>query len=142
MFSDHITTFCAPPTMYRYFIKYDLSKYDLSSLKHATVAGEALNPEVYNQWLQATGIKLMEGYGQTETTLTVANLFGMNPKPGSMGKPNPMYRVAVLNDDGSEAKIGETGEICIKRRRKRIEPAKAARGTYTRLLQRHRSRQH
>ena len=115
MFREHnITTFCAPPTMYRYFIKYDLSKYDLSSLKHSTVAGEALNPEVYNQWLKATGIKLMEGYGQTETTLTVANLFGMTPKPGSMGRPNPMYRVAVLDEDGNEARIGETGEICIK----------------------------
>ena len=83
MFKQYnITTFCAPPTMYRFFIKEDLSKYDLSSLKYATVAGEALNPEVYNQFLKATGIKLMEGFGQTETTLAIGIFVGMSAKPG------------------------------------------------------------
>ena len=110
----HITTFCAPPTMYRFFIKEDLSKYDLSSIEYATVAGEALNPEVYEQWKKATGLKLMEGFGQTETTLSIANLRGMTPKPGSMGKPSPMYDVDILLPDGTSAGVGETGEICIK----------------------------
>mgnify|MGYP004502095029 FL=1 len=109
----HITTFCAPPTMYRFFIKEDLSKYDLSSLEYCTVAGEALNPEVYEQWKKATGLQLMEGFGQTETTLTVANLRGMIPKPGSMGKPNPMYDVDIVDSDGKSVGIGETGEIVI-----------------------------
>lgn len=110
----NITTFCAPPTMYRFFIKEDLSKYDLSSLEYTTVAGEALNPEVFEQWKKATGLRLMEGFGQTETTLTVANLRGMVAKPGSMGRPSPMYDVDILLDDGTAASIGETGEICIK----------------------------
>ena len=110
----NITTFCAPPTMYRFFIKEDLSKYDLSSIEYATVAGEALNPEVYNQFLKATGIKLMEGFGQTETTLTVGNLVGMSPKPGSMGKPNPLYDADIVAADGTSCKAGETGEIVIK----------------------------
>lgn len=110
----NITTFCAPPTMYRFFIKEDLSKYDLSSIEYATVAGEALNPEVYEQWKKATGLKLMEGFGQTETTLSIANLRGMTPKPGSMGKPSPLYDVDILLPDGKSAGIGETGEICIK----------------------------
>lgn len=109
----HITTFCAPPTMYRMFIKEDLSKYDLSSVKHATIAGEALNPEVFRQFYNATGLELMEGFGQTETTLSIANLTGMTPKPGSMGKPVPLYDVKILRPDGSETDIGETGEICI-----------------------------
>ena len=85
----HITTFCAPPTMYRFFIKEDLSKYDLSSIKHAAIAGEALNPEVFQQFYNATGLKVMEGFGQTESTLMLGNLEGMTPKPGSMGKPTP-----------------------------------------------------
>ena len=110
----NITTFCAPPTMYRFFIKEDLSKYDLSSIEYSTVAGEALNPEVYEQWKKATGLKLMEGFGQTETTLAVANLWGMNPKPGSMGKPSPLYDIDILLDDGTSAGIGETGEIVIR----------------------------
>ncbi len=115
-----ITTFCAPPTMYRFFIKEDLSKYDLSSLKYATIAGEALNPEVFHQFKQATGISLMEGFGQTETTLSVANFVGMSPKPGSMGKPNPLYDVTIMLSDGSEAGVGETGEICIRLKDKPI----------------------
>lgn len=110
----NITTFCAPPTMYRFFIKEDLSKYDLSSLEYSTTAGEALNPEVYEQWKKATGLRLMEAFGQTETTLTVGNLRGMQTKPGSMGKPSPMYDIDIVLDDGTSADIGETGEIVVK----------------------------
>ncbi len=109
----NITTFCAPPTMYRFFIKEDLSKYDLSSLKYTTIAGEALNPEVYYKWLEYTGLRLMEGFGQTETTLTVANFIGDVPKPGSMGHPSPLYKVDILLADGRRAEVGETGEIVI-----------------------------
>jgi len=109
----NITTFCAPPTMFRFFIKEDLAKYDLSSLEYATVAGEALNPEVYQQFYKHTGIKLMEGFGQTETTLVAGNFIGMTPKPGSMGKPSPLYDVKIALPDGSEAGVGEVGEIVI-----------------------------
>ena len=110
----NITTFCAPPTMYRFFIKEDLSKYDLSSIQYATTAGEALNPEVYNQFNKATGLKIMEGFGQTETTLSIANFVGTTPKIGSMGRPSPLYDVVVLDPDGNECKTGDTGEICIR----------------------------
>ena len=110
----NITTFCAPPTMYRFFIKEDLSKYDLSSIKYATTAGEALNPEVYHQFYKATGLRIMEGFGQTETTLSIANLVGTTPKIGSMGRPSPLYDIYVLNPDGGVCKPGETGEICIR----------------------------
>lgn len=110
----HITTFCAPPTMYRFFIKEDLSKYDLSSIEYGTVAGEALNPEVYQQFYRATGVKLMEGFGQTETTLAIGNFVGTNPKPGSMGKPSPLYDIDIVLPDGTSAKTGETGEIIIR----------------------------
>ena len=115
MFAKYnITTFCAPPTMYRFFIKEDLSKYDLSSIKYATVAGEALNPEVYNQFLKATGVKHMEGFGQTETTLVLGNFVGMSAKPGSMGIPSILYDVDIVLPDGTSAKTGETGEIVIR----------------------------
>ena len=115
LFSQYgITTFCAPPTMYRMLIKEDLSKYDLSSVEHATIAGEALNPEVFYQFKKATGLELMEGFGQTETTLTIANLVGMSPKPGSMGKPCPLYDVVLLDGNGKEVGVGENGEICIR----------------------------
>lgn len=115
MFAEHhITTFCAPPTMYRFLIREDLSHFDLSSIEYATVAGEALNREVYDKFLEATGIGLKEGFGQTETTLTVANLYGMNVKPGSMGKPSPLYDVDIQLHDGSSAGVGEVGEIVIK----------------------------
>ena len=115
MFAKYnIKTFCAPPTMYRMLIKEDLSKYDFSSVKHATVAGEALNPEVFKQFKAATGLSLMEGFGQTETTLSIANLVGMNPKPGSMGKPTPLYDIDIVNADGTPCGVGETGEIVIK----------------------------
>ena len=114
MFKEYgITTFCAPPTMYRFFIKEDLSKYDLSSVSYCNTAGEALNPEVYEQWKKATGLCLMEGFGQTETTLTVGTLVGMEPRPGSMGKPVPGYRVAITDSDGRICAPGETGEIVI-----------------------------
>ncbi|MGL4485110.1 MAG: AMP-binding protein [Anaerovoracaceae bacterium] len=109
----NITTFCAPPTMFRFFIKEDLTKYDLSSLQYVTIAGEALNPEVFNQFEKATGLKLMEGFGQTETTLTIANLLGMEPKPGSMGKPSPGYDVRLLDTEGHPVKFGEVGEIVV-----------------------------
>ena len=109
-----ITSFCAPPTMYRFFIREDLSKYDFSGLRHAAIAGEALNPEVYHQFYRATGVKLMEGFGQTETTMVLGNVAGMNPKPGSMGKPNPQYKVVLMDSDGEEVRSGEVGEICIK----------------------------
>ncbi len=108
-----ITTFCAPPTMYRFFIKEDLSRYDLSSIKHASTAGEAMNPEVFNRFREATGLSIMEGFGQTETTPVVGNFVGMAPKIGSMGKPNPAYDVELLTTDGKPAEIGEPGEIVI-----------------------------
>jgi acetyl-CoA synthetase len=110
----NITTFCAPPTMYRFFIKEDLSKYDLSSIEYATTAGEALNPEVFYQFKKATGLEIMEGFGQTETTLSIANLVGTTPKIGSMGRPSPLYDVVLLDPDGNECKPGEPGEICIR----------------------------
>ncbi len=115
MFSKyHITTFCAPPTMYRMLIKEDLSKYDLSSIRYATTAGEALNPEVFTQFEKATGIVIMEGFGQTETTLTIGNLIGTTPKPGAMGKPVPCYDIAIVDPDGNECAVGETGEIVVR----------------------------
>ena len=110
----NITTFCAPPTMYRFFIKEDLSKYDLSSIEYATTAGEALNPEVFNRFYEATGLKIMEGFGQTETTLSIANFVGTTPKIGSMGRPSPLYDVMLLDGEGKECRTGETGEICIR----------------------------
>lgn len=114
LFSKYnITTFCAPPTMYRFFIKEDLANYDLSSLEHATVAGEALNPEVYQQFLNHTGLKLMEGFGQTETTVDIFNYIGTTPKPGSMGKPSPQYDIQIILPDGKPAGVGEVGEIVI-----------------------------
>lgn len=110
----NITTFCAPPTMYRFFIKEDLSKYDLSTIKYANTAGEALNPEVFYQFKKATGLTIMEGFGQTETTLTIGNLYGTTPKVGSMGRPSPMYDIDIVNSDGEPVKNGETGEIVVR----------------------------
>ena len=110
----HITTFCAPPTMYRMFIKEDLSKYDLSSVRYATTAGEALNPEVFYQFKKATGLTIYEGFGQTETTLTIGNLIGTTPKPGAMGKAIPSYDVDLVDPDGNPVETGETGEIVIR----------------------------
>lgn len=108
-----VTTFCAPPTIYRFLIKEDLSKFDLSALKYCVVAGEPLNPEVYKQFLDATGIRLMEGYGQTEMTVSLATYSWMEPKPGSMGKPSPGYRIDLVDEDGNSCEIGEEGQIVI-----------------------------
>ncbi len=108
-----ITTFCAPPTMYRFFIREDLTKYDFSTLQHATIAGEALNPEVFNQFRQATGIGLREAFGQTETTLVIGNLHGMETKVGSLGKPNPQYKVELMDENGEFCSVGKVGEIVI-----------------------------
>lgn len=109
-----ITSFCAPPTMYRFFIKEGIENYDLSALKYATIAGEALNPEVFNKFKQYTGLKLMEGFGQTETVLVIANRPGTEPKPGSMGKPMPLYDVDIVDEDGNTVPNGEVGEIVIR----------------------------
>ena len=108
-----VTTFCAPPTIYRFLIKEDFSKYDLSHLKYCAVAGEPLNPEVFDEFYRRTGIKLMEGFGQTETTVQLATFPWLEPKPGSMGKPSPNYHIELLNFDGKPCKEGEEGEICI-----------------------------
>ena len=108
-----IATFCAPPTIYRFFLAEDLSQYDLSSVQSATIAGEALNPEVYNEIYRRTGLKMREGFGQTETTLTVATLYGMEPKPGSMGKPSPAYKADIVDADNKPTKPGEVGEIVL-----------------------------
>ena len=109
----HITTFCAPPTMYRMMIKQDLTRYDLSSVQHATIAGEALNPEVFRQLEKLTGLQVMEGFGQSESTLIIGNLTGASHKIGSMGKATPLYDVALLDPDGNRVEDGSTGEICI-----------------------------
>ena len=100
--------------MFRFFIKEDLKKYDLSSIEHTSTAGEALNPEVFEQWKRATGLSIMEGFGQTETTLSVGNLVGTTPKVGAMGTPSPLYDVDVVDADGRSVPIGETGEIVIR----------------------------
>jgi acetyl-CoA synthetase len=109
-----VTTFCAPPTVYRYFIKEDLSKYDFSHMKWATTAGEPLNPEVFLQFEKATGLKLYEIYGQTELTVTVGTYIWMTPKPGSMGKPSPLFDVDIVNDAGEPCNWGESGEIVVR----------------------------
>ena len=115
MFAKYnITTFCAPPTMYRMLIKQDISQYDLSSIVHATTAGEALNPEVFKQFEKITGLRIMEGFGQTETTLAIANLVGMQPKIGSMGKPSPQFDIDLVDTDGNPVGVGENGEIVIR----------------------------
>ncbi len=115
MFAKYqITTFCAPPTMLRMMVKEDISKYDLSSVKHMTTAGEALNPEVYRQFEEATGIQILEGFGQSESTMIIGNMRGAPHKIGSMGKPAPIYDVDLLAADGSRVPVGESGEIVIK----------------------------
>lgn len=108
-----VTTFCAPPTIYRFLIKEDLTKFDLRALKYCVVAGEPLNPEVYRQFLDATGIRLMEGYGQTECTVALATYSWMEPKPGSMGKPSPGYHIDLVDEDGNSCEVGEEGQIVI-----------------------------
>ena len=114
MFAKYqITTFCAPPTMYRMLIKEDISRFDLSSVKHASTAGEALNPEVFRQFELSTGLRIMEGFGQSESTVIIANLAGDSHKFGAMGKPVPLYDVHLLDPDGNEVDAGESGEVCI-----------------------------
>ena len=114
MFAKYkITTFCAPPTMLRMMIKEDISKYDFSSVKRMTTAGEALNPEVYNQFEKLTGLQIMEGFGQTETAVIICNMIGAPHKIGSMGKPSPIYDIHLLDKDGNDVPDGEPGEICI-----------------------------
>jgi acetyl-CoA synthetase len=109
-----VTTFCAPPTIYRFLIKEDLSQYDFSTLKYAVTAGEPLNPEVYNKFYEFTGLKLMEGFGQTESVVSIANFPWMKPRPGSMGKPSPGYLIELMDKDGGICDVGEEGEIVIK----------------------------
>ncbi len=109
-----ITTFCAPPTIYRFLIKEDFTDLDLSRLKYCVIAGEPLNPEVYNQFLKKTGIRLMEGYGQTECTLAIATYPWMEPKPGSMGRPSPMYDMDIVDEGLRSCEVGEEGQIIIR----------------------------
>lgn len=108
-----VTSFCAPPTIYRFLIREDLSKYDLSSLEYCTTAGEPLNPSVFDSWKNSTGLTIYEGFGQTETTLTIATFPWMTPKPGSLGIPNPAYDMDLLTPDGRSAEDGENGEIIL-----------------------------
>ena len=112
-----ITTFCCPPTMFRLYLNAGLEGHDLSSLKNCCIAGEALNPDTYEKWYEETGLKLMEGYGQTETTMTIGTIRGMTPKPGSMGKPSPQFKVDIIDEDGNSCPPGTTGEIVVS-----IEP--------------------
>ena len=115
MFAKYkITTFCAPPTMLRMMVREDISRFDLSSVRHMTTAGEALNPEVYRLFEKATGLQIMEGFGQTELTLAIANLMGNPHKLGSMGKPSPLYDVDIVDPDGNPVPDGETGEIVVR----------------------------
>jgi acetyl-CoA synthetase len=108
-----VTSFCAPPTIYRFLIREDLSKYDFSKLEYCVTAGEPLNPEVYQKFLEITGLKLMEGFGQTETVVSIATYPWIEPKPGSMGKPSPEYDIILLNSEGKPCEVGEEGEIVI-----------------------------
>ena len=109
-----VTSFCAPPTIYRFMIREDLSKYDLSALEYCCTAGEALNPAVYEKFYEKTGIKMMEGFGQTETTMTLGTFPWMEPKPGSMGIPNAQYDISLIRADGTPCEDGEKGEIVVR----------------------------
>ena len=112
--THRVTSLCAPPTIFRYLIHEDLTRYDLSSLKYCTIAGEALNPAVYDTFRQLTGLKLMEGFGQTETTLLLGNMPWMQPKPGSMGLPIPQYNIDLVDSEGRSVEAGEQGLIVIR----------------------------
>ena len=109
-----VTSFCAPPTIYRFMIREDLSRYDLSALEYCTTAGEALNPAVFDKFLEKTGIRMMEGFGQTETTMTLGTFPWMKPKPGSMGIPNAQYDIDLVRADGTPCEDGEKGEIVVR----------------------------
>ena len=111
---NKVVTFCAPPTVYRFLIKHDLSKYDLSHLEYCATAGEPLNPEVYNRFLEMTGHRIMEGFGQTETVVALATFPWVEPRPGSMGKPSPGYHIDLLDDGGNPCEVGDEGQICIR----------------------------
>lgn len=110
----HVTSFCAPPTIYRFMIREDLTKYDLSSLRYCCTAGEALNPAVFDHFKELTGITIFEGFGQTETTMTLGTMPWMKPKPGSMGMPNAQYDIDLLRADGTSCEDGEKGEIVVR----------------------------
>ena len=114
MAENKITTFCAPPTVYRFLVREDLTKYDLSALRHCTTAGELLNDSVFHAWQKAFDMPIYEGYGQTETTLQVATFKFMTPKPGSIGKPVPGWDIALIDEEGNNVPQGEEGEICIR----------------------------
>ena len=124
-----ITSFCAPPTVFRFLIREDISKFDLSSLKYCTIAGEALNPSVFEQWYKLTGIKLMEGFGQTETTLTVATYPWIEPKPGSMGKKGPVYDIDLVDENDDPVEDGVHGEIVV-----RLKPGQKPLGLFKEYL--------
>lgn len=109
-----VTTMCCPPTMYRMMMQEDFSQFDLSSLEYSTTAGEALNPDIFDFWRRQTGLTIYEGFGQTETPLTIGNLTNTHPRSGSMGRPVPLYNVEIQRPDGSRADVGEVGEICIE----------------------------
>ena len=109
-----VTSFCAPPTVFRFLIREDLSKFDLSALKYCTIAGEALNPSVYEKWKELTGIKMFEAFGQTETTITIGTYPMVEPRPGSMGKKGPVYDIDLMKPDGTWAEDGEQGEIVVR----------------------------
>lgn len=110
----HVTSLCAPPTIFRFLIREDLTRFDLSSLQYCTIAGEALNPSVFKEFKRLTGLRLMEGFGQTETTLTIGTFPWMTPKPGSMGLPNPQYDVDLVDESGRSVEAGEHGQIVIR----------------------------
>jgi len=110
---NRVTVFCAPPTVFRFFIKEDLSQYDLSSLRHCCIAGEPLNAEVYNKWLEMTGLELREGFGQSETCVMIGTFLWLDPRPGSTGRPAPHFGINLVDEDGSPVEPGEEGEICI-----------------------------
>ena len=110
----HVTSFCAPPTVYRFMIREDLTRYNLHALRYCCTAGEALNAAVYDKFYEQTGIKLMEGFGQTETTMTLGTMPWMTPKPGSMGIPNPQYDIDLIKPDGTSCEDGEKGEIVVR----------------------------
>jgi acetyl-CoA synthetase len=109
-----VATFCAPPTMFRFMLQEDITKYDLSSIEHAGIAGEPLNPEIYKRFYDLTGIRLTEGFGQTESSVLVANFEWFKPKPGSMGKPSPLYDIDLIDLDGNSCPEGEEGEIVVR----------------------------